>query len=351
MITDSPRVVGTASADVLVLADKQLVARDVALCDCADRMARGCPTGPRAPTSTSSCPTVDTAVLAVRGPRGIPSSTASRVLREAGRARRLGFVHDSSQVGDKCRFGGPRNNFRLGSRRTATSSSPAESASRPSCRWSRASAPSGADWQLLYCGRGDEGMAFADELAGRRRGPPVAQRRTRRGRPAGVDRRVHAKTRRCTPAGPLRSSTPSASTHHIGPRGWVRIERFTATQLRLAGATTAFDDRVDGAGRGARCTSNPASPILDRTPRRAGVRILSSCRAGVCGTCETAVLAGEPDHRTRSSTTTSGPIDDCFFLCVSRARTRPADLALYARPDDLEEETPMTATIPQRATP
>jgi ferredoxin len=51
----------------------------------------------------------------------------------------------------------------------------------------------------------------------------------------------------------------------------------------------------------------------------AGSRILSSCRQGLCGTCETAVAAGTPDHRDSILDDDERSGGDCMFVCVSRS--------------------------------
>jgi ferredoxin len=51
----------------------------------------------------------------------------------------------------------------------------------------------------------------------------------------------------------------------------------------------------------------------------AGVAVLSSCQEGTCGTCETAVLAGEVDHRDSLLTPDEQAANDTMFICVSRA--------------------------------
>lgn len=53
----------------------------------------------------------------------------------------------------------------------------------------------------------------------------------------------------------------------------------------------------------------------------AGVAVPSSCREGVCGTCETKVLSGDPDHRDvllADDEKTSGAT---MLPCVSRCRS------------------------------
>ena len=57
------------------------------------------------------------------------------------------------------------------------------------------------------------------------------------------------------------------------------------------------------------------------TVRAAGVAALSSCTEGTCGTCETAVLDGEVDHRDSILDDDEKAANDCMFICVSRACT------------------------------
>ncbi len=52
----------------------------------------------------------------------------------------------------------------------------------------------------------------------------------------------------------------------------------------------------------------------------AGVGVLSSCAEGTCGTCETAVLDGVPDHRDSVLSDEERQANDCMMICVSRAR-------------------------------
>ena len=53
----------------------------------------------------------------------------------------------------------------------------------------------------------------------------------------------------------------------------------------------------------------------------AGIGVLSSCAEGTCGTCETPVLSGRPDHRDSVLTEEERRADDCMLICVSRSCT------------------------------
>ncbi len=58
--------------------------------------------------------------------------------------------------------------------------------------------------------------------------------------------------------------------------------------------------------------------VLDAV-RSAGADVLSSCRQGTCGTCETAVVAGTPDHRDSILADADRAAGDSMFVCVSRS--------------------------------
>ncbi len=53
----------------------------------------------------------------------------------------------------------------------------------------------------------------------------------------------------------------------------------------------------------------------------AGVGVLSSCAEGTCGTCETPVLEGEPDHLDSVLNEDERRSGDCMMICVSRSCT------------------------------
>jgi ferredoxin len=58
--------------------------------------------------------------------------------------------------------------------------------------------------------------------------------------------------------------------------------------------------------------------ILD-TLLMEGVDVPSSCQQGICGTCETRVLAGAPDHRDQVLTDSERAANQTMMICCSRA--------------------------------
>lgn len=64
----------------------------------------------------------------------------------------------------------------------------------------------------------------------------------------------------------------------------------------------------------------PGESVLDAL-RAQGVVVPMSCAQGVCGTCLTLVLDGEPDHWDLYLTPEEQARNDRFCPCVSRSRS------------------------------
>jgi ferredoxin-NADP reductase len=100
------------------------------------------------------------------------------------------------------------------------------------------------------------------------------------------------------------------------PAGALHLERFAPKDVGEPVLTGAFE--VELALTGRTLTVPPEKSILS-VVEEAGVQVLSSCQEGTCGTCETAVLAGEVDHRDSLLTPDEQAANDTMFICVSRA--------------------------------
>jgi ferredoxin len=53
----------------------------------------------------------------------------------------------------------------------------------------------------------------------------------------------------------------------------------------------------------------------------AGLDVPYSCSQGVCGTCQTPVVAGQPDHWDMYLTPEEQEKGDCIMVCCSRSQT------------------------------
>jgi ferredoxin len=96
------------------------------------------------------------------------------------------------------------------------------------------------------------------------------------------------------------------------------VERFSAKPLTEPLRADAFE--VHLAQSQLTLAIPPDRSILE-VVREAGIGVLSSCGEGTCGTCETPVLEGEPDHRDSLLTEEERQAGDCMMICVSRSCT------------------------------
>ena len=98
----------------------------------------------------------------------------------------------------------------------------------------------------------------------------------------------------------------------------LRTERFVAAEQGPPALTTPFEVHLRRSGT--TVTVTPDVSVLEAVAG-AGIDVLSSCRQGICGTCETTVLAGVPDHRDSLLDDDERAAGDCMYICVSRSRT------------------------------
>nr|WP_205861539.1 PDR/VanB family oxidoreductase [Planosporangium flavigriseum] len=245
-----------------------------------------------------------------------PSRWRLGVLREADGRGGSRWLADQLTVGTVLRVRGPRNNF------------PLHPAARyvlvaggigitPILPMIRAAEAAGADWVLHYGGRTRASMAFLDELAGygdRVRIHPqdetgLLDLDAILGAPA-ADTLVYC----CGPTGLLDAVSERCREW---PAGSLHVERFTAVAVVPDGEETGFEVVCERSGL--TVTVPPELSILEAV-ENAGVSVLSSCTEGICGTCETTVLDGEPDHRDCLLTDDEKAAGDTMLICVSRCR-------------------------------
>nr|WP_030486974.1 PDR/VanB family oxidoreductase [Micromonospora chokoriensis] len=226
------------------------------------------------------------------------------------------LVHERLTVGATVRVSGPRNAFPLVAARHYLFVAGGIGIT-PIAPMVAAADAAGADWRLVYGGRSRATMAFATTLR-EKYGDRVSlypQDETGLLDVAGLLGRPGAGLVYCCGPEPL---IAAVQEHCRGwPPGRLHVERFTALGDTGAPETTI---EVELALSGRTVTVPPGMPILQAV-EEAGVQVLSSCREGTCGTCETPVLAGVPEHRDSLLTEQERAVGDTMMICVSRART------------------------------
>ena len=227
------------------------------------------------------------------------------------------YVHDRLTAGDIVRVRGPRNNFPL-------VDSPrylfiaGGIGITPILPMIAAAEAADAEWELVYGGRQRASMAFLDELAVH--GDKVAVRPQDETGLLDLDSlleqpRVGTKVYCCGPE-PLLAAVEQRCTGW--PKGSLHVERFAAKPLTEPVRRESFE--VHLAQSALTVTVPPDRSILS-VVEEAGVGVLSSCAEGTCGTCETPVLEGVPDHRDSVLNEEQRQAGDCMMICVSRACT------------------------------
>ncbi|WP_433472526.1 PDR/VanB family oxidoreductase [Spirillospora sp. CA-142024] len=240
------------------------------------------------------------------------------VLREREGRGGSAFVHDELREGDRVSIGGPRNNFRL---------VPSERylfiaggiGITPLLPMVRQAEMLGTEWRLLYGGRSRTSMAFLDELEAYGDNVTVVPQDEEGllDLPAWLDGADSGTKVYCCGPAPLLEAVETRCS--AWPQGLLRTERFVARDFGAV-RDEPFELRLERSG--VSLTVRPGQSVLDAVGGAGvGVGVLSSCRQGLCGTCETSVLAGEPDHRDSILDDGEREAGDCMFVCVSRSRS------------------------------
>jgi ferredoxin-NADP reductase len=239
------------------------------------------------------------------------------VLKEPNGRGGSAFVHDVLAVGDHVRVGGPRNNFALVPSQTYLFVAGGIGIT-PLLPMLHQADLLGAEWRLLYGGRRRPSMAFLDELADYGDRVEVAPQAEvgLLDLPAFLGPpRPDVKVFACGPV-PLLDAIKDVC--RPWPPHALRSERFTGQDSDDSTSRTSFQVTLKRSG--VTTTVGPNETVLDAV-RAAGAEILSSCRQGTCGTCETTVLAGQADHRDSILQDHERQAGDCMFPCVSRSLT------------------------------
>ncbi|HWN34341.1 MAG TPA: PDR/VanB family oxidoreductase [Pseudonocardia sp.] len=240
------------------------------------------------------------------------------VLREPEGRGGSALVHDTLLPGGTVRVRGPRNHFAL------------QPAPRylflaggigitPLLPMLAAAEAAGADWRLVYGGRTAGSMAFADELRAAHGDRVSLYPQDEHGLldlDGLLGEPANGTLVYCCGPGPLLDAVQRRCARW--PAGALHLERFApvaALETQPAGGES-FE--VELALSGVTLRVPPDRSVLDVLEEH-GVPVLSSCREGTCGTCETTVLAGRVEHRDSLLTERERAAHDTMFLCVSRA--------------------------------
>lgn len=237
------------------------------------------------------------------------------------------WMHAVPRVGDRLRVSGPANDFALADTQAFSLLIAGGIGITPLLSMARTLHRLGRRWALHYAARSPRQAAFVGALAALR-GPSASVSTC-----FGSDRGSRLDLRRLVDdappeahlycCGPSRMIDEFIDACASRPAATVHVERFGASAA--AATEGGFELWLERSGR--RIEVGLGRSILE-TLLDHGVAVQYACMAGVCGTCRTPVVAGEPDHRDGFLTDEERRANRSIMICCSGSRSRTLVLDL-----------------------
>lgn len=232
-------------------------------------------------------------------------------------------MHDEVHQGDVIEISAPRNHFPLAAGAQRTLLLAGGIGVTPIIAMAEQLAADGADFEMHYCARTAERTAFFARI-----------------RDSAFASRVHFHFSDGAPdqlidiPGLLRYRHPDGTHLYVcGPSGFMDVAIDTARRLGWPDSSlhreyfaaevaaregdAEFEVKLARSGQVIRIA--PDQTVLAAL-RESGVDVPHSCEQGVCGTCATRVLEGEPDHRDLCLSAEERMKNMLFMPCCSRAK-------------------------------
>ncbi len=234
------------------------------------------------------------------------------------------WVHENFRPGDIVTLNGPRNNFALAETASKSILIAGGIGITPILSMVEQLGALGRDWELIYCSRKRGGTPFLELLAAK---PQVRFNFDEEPGGAVLDIAnllttvpANAHLYCCGPR-PMLDAFEQA-TQGLAPQQ-VHVEYFTAKEPpAVEGGFT-----VVLAKSGRDVVVPPGKTILSAL-LDAGFDMPYSCREGICGTCETRVLEGVPDHRDLVLTEEEQTSNKTMMICCSGSKSNKLVLDL-----------------------
>ena len=175
----------------------------------------------------------------------------------------------------------------------------------------------GADWRLVYGGRSGASMAYRDEVRSFDPTRVLEWPQDLRGLielDQLLDEPQPETLIYCCGPEPLIAAVEARSAHW--PHRTLQVERFAPRPLTDLAPNTSFE--IELVDSDEVLVVPPDKSILEVVDE-AGIYVLSNCEEGTCGTCQTTVLEGVPDHRDSVLDDDERAANDTMMICVSRA--------------------------------
>jgi vanillate O-demethylase ferredoxin subunit len=242
--------------------------------------------------------------------------------RAAGSRGGSEYVHAQLRQGMELRCSVPANNFRLVTEAAGYLFIAGGIGITPLLSMARWCEAQGKPWRLVYAARSRQRLAFYEELrawgdrvvvhcddeAG---GPLQAA-------PLLADLAPGTEVYCCGPA-PLMSAVQQAGAHL--PADALHFEFFSAPPPAAEPPAASADGFLVELKRSGESLHVPPGRSILEVLEEHGHEVPFSCREGLCGTCETAVCEGEPEHLDYVYPPSQRPELRTMLVCVSRSKS------------------------------
>lgn len=232
-------------------------------------------------------------------------------------------MHSDVRVGDEVAIGEPRNHFALAPHAQESLLFAGGIGITPLLCMAEQLASTGQRFRLHYCSRTRVRTAFLDRIAESSLASnvalhfddgPASQRIDLDALLQAPREGLHLYT--CGPNGFMDAVLKTARQH-----GWneehLHFEFFAgASDATKPGG--AFEVRIASSGN---VYLVPEDQTIAAVLAQHGIPLATSCEQGICGTCLTRVLAGEPDHRDLYLTDAEKAAGDQLLPCCSRSKS------------------------------
>jgi vanillate O-demethylase ferredoxin subunit len=230
-------------------------------------------------------------------------------------------MHEAVQEGDVLEISEPRNHFQLahGAKRSLLVAGGI--GVTPILCMAERLANIGANFEMHYCTRSSSRTAFVERI----QRSSFADRVHFHFNDGPAEQKLDAERL-------LAHSPPDTHLYVCGPTGFMdwlleaaraagwppqRLHReYFASEVRALPSDTEFEVRLASTGKVYRIARDQT---VVAALAKQGIEIPTSCAQGVCGTCLTRVIEGEPDHRDIYQSDAQRARNDQFTPCCSRA--------------------------------
>jgi vanillate monooxygenase ferredoxin subunit len=246
------------------------------------------------------------------------------VLRDAASRGGSQAMHEQVKQGDVLHISAPKNHFALAHEATHNVLMAGGIGVTPILCMAERLAMTQASFEMHYCTRSAERTAFRERIAQSSFAPqvqfhfddgPASQKLSLDGLLSPVRAGTHLYV--CGPTGFMDWVLGSARA-----AGWPAAQlhyEFFGAEVAKSDADESFEVKLASSGR---IVTVAKDQTVVQALAAAGIEVLTSCEQGVCGTCLTRVLEGEPDHKDMYLTPEEQAANDQFTPCCSRAKSK-----------------------------